>query len=70
MERIIFGRRKFSIQDGQAILTSTSVTERSKEGETEGAFTQRLLLEYGAVEGTIEIVYKAGRPDYAIVTFS
>jgi hypothetical protein len=50
-------------------LTGTSVTERSLKGEDENAFAKRLMKMYGKNEGTIEIVFKMGRPDYAIVSF-
>ncbi|HSG17326.1 MAG TPA: hypothetical protein VLE70_13520 [Anaerolineae bacterium] len=50
--------------------TSTSVTVRSLVGEDEEAFTSRLMEMYGARKGTIEIVIKGGKPDYAIITFS
>jgi hypothetical protein len=68
MDRIKFGRRCLLFQNGAAVLTSTSVTERARRGEDERAFTKRLLETFCEEEGTIEIVFKAGRPDYAIVT--
>ncbi len=70
MQRIRFGRRKFSFEDGKAVLKSTSITERALVGEDERAFTDRLLRLYGQQKGTIEMVFKSGRPDYAIITFS
>jgi hypothetical protein len=70
MERINFGRRLLSFENGQAILTSTSITERSFDGEDEESFTRRLLGKYGANHGTIEIVFKGGRPDYAVITIT
>lgn len=68
MERIRFGRRRLDFRNGTAVPTSTSVTERAHKGEDEVAFTNRLLETYCDEEGTIEIVFKAGRPDYAIIT--
>ena len=69
--RIIkFGRRKFSFSDGKVELESTSVTERALASEDEETFTNRLLQLYSNREGTIEIVFRRGQPDYAIITFS
>jgi hypothetical protein len=50
--------------------TSTSVTERSLTGEDETAFIARLMGMYGNRKGTIEVVIKGGKPDYAIITFN
>jgi hypothetical protein len=69
VKRISFGRRKFSFSYGRAVLKSTSVTERALIGENEQSFTERLLRIYGDQQGTIEMVFKNGRPDYAILTF-
>lgn len=65
-----FGRRKFTFSNGKVELKSTSVTERALASEDEEAFTSRLLQLYGHREGTLEIVFRRGRPDYAIITFS
>ena len=65
-----FGRRKFSIADGKTELVSTSITVRSLAGEDEQAFTECLVEMCGSGRGIIEIVFKAGRPAYAIITFS
>lgn len=69
MKRISFGRRKFSFSSGRAVLKSTSVTERALNGEDEKSFTERLLRKYEDRQGTIEMVFKRGCPDYAIVSF-
>lgn len=69
MQVINFGRRKYAFSNGMVELTRTDITERSLNGEDEEAFTKRLMEMYGKKEGTIEIVFKRGRPDYAIVTF-
>jgi hypothetical protein len=63
-----FGRKSFSFSKGVASLTKVSITEKSLVGEDENTFTQRLLKKYANEEGTIEIVFKNGHPDYAIVT--
>ena len=70
MEAIKYGRRKLTFARGSCLHTSTSVTERSLAGESEEAFTERLMQLYGTRKGTIEIVIKAGKPDYAVITFS
>lgn len=44
------------------------MTEQAYPGEDEHSFTNRLVERYGDEEGTIEIVFKAGQPKYAIVT--
>jgi hypothetical protein len=69
MMKVIFGRRKYSFSGGAVELTGTSITERSLKGEGENAFTRRLMKLYGNRKGTIEIVFKMGNPDYAIVSF-
>ena len=68
MQRIRFGRRRLSFGDGKMELLNTSITIRSLPGENEQAFTERLMKDYCEKEGTIEIVFKGGHPDYAIVT--
>ena len=70
MKVIQYGRRKFAFDNGKTVITSTSVTERSLYGEDEEAFVCRLLEKYGNSRGAIEIVFKAGRPDYAIITIA
>ena len=67
---IRFGRRKFDLVQGKVELTSTSFTERALPGEDEQAFTDRLLKLYGSREGTIEMVFKGGNPDYATITLA
>ena len=51
-------------------LTGTSINERPLIGEDENAFAKRLTKMYGKGNGTIEIVFKKGRPEYAIVSFA
>lgn len=68
MEIIRFGRRRLSLHNGKVSHTSTTVTERAHHGEDEHAFIERLLKMYYEHEGSIEIVFKAGRPEYAIIT--
>ena len=70
MKRINFGRRRFSFKNGKAVPESLSITERALVGEDEKAFMERLMRLYGKQKGTIEIVFRCGRPDYAIITFS
>ena len=70
METIKFGRRKFTVIDGETKLFSTSITVRAYKGEDEQAFFERLKEICGNAQGIMEIIFKAGRPDYAIITFS
>jgi hypothetical protein len=68
MPGLEYGRKNLSFDQGTAVLTNTSVTVRAQPGENEAAFTQRLLKKYQGQRGTIELVFKKGCPDYAIVT--
>lgn len=68
MEIIRFGRRRLSLHQGKVSHTSTTVTERAHYGEDENAFITRLTKMYCEHDGSIEIVFKAGRPEYAIIT--
>jgi hypothetical protein len=70
MQAIQYGRKTFSFGEGSTVLTSTCVTEKAMSGEDETAFTRRLVKKYGDQRGSIEVVFKNGRPDYAIVTLS
>ena len=70
MKLVNHGRRKLAFDNGEKIITSTSVTERSLIGEDETAFLCRLMEKYGHHQGTIEIVFKNGKPDYATVTMT
>jgi hypothetical protein len=65
-----YGRKVFSFDEGDAELTSTVVTESALPGEDEETFTRRLLEKYPVQRGTIEVVFKLGRPDYAVITIS
>jgi hypothetical protein len=69
MDCIKFGRRIYSFNNGDVVLKSTSVTEKALPDEDETAFTDRLVTKYGNQQGVLEIVFKRGRPDYAIITF-
>jgi hypothetical protein len=68
-ELLSFGRKILSFSKGEAFVTEICVTEKSLADENEQKFTQRLLGKYREHEGTIEIVIKNGRPDYAIIKF-
>ena len=70
VEPIKYGRKTFSFDEGAAVLISASIIEKPLPGEGEKAFTQSLIKKYGGQRGTIEIVFKNGKPDYAIVTLS
>jgi hypothetical protein len=70
MHKIRFGRKKFLLVRGRPVLKSTSITVRTLPGEDEEAFTKRLLMKYGQQAGTVEMIFKGGHPDYAVITFS
>ena len=70
MKLVNHGRRKLTFENGEKFVTSTSVTERSLRGEDEKAFLHRLMEKYGHCQGTIEVVFKNGKPDYAMVTMT
>lgn len=68
MPTIHYGRRRLAFSKGRAVPTSTTHTVRAFPGEDEAAFVERLLAERDADHGTIEIVFKNGLPEYAVVT--
>jgi hypothetical protein len=68
MQTIHYGRRRLAFSNGCAVPTSTMYTVRAHSAEDEAAFIQRLLDECDADQGTIEIVFKGGFPEYAVVT--
>ncbi len=70
MQSMKFGRKVFSFNGDGAVLKSTSITVKAMPDEDETAFTRRLVEQYKGREGTIEVVFKRGRPDYAIITFN
>jgi hypothetical protein len=70
MNHIKFGRKIYSFNNGDMVLKSTSVTEKALPDENETAFTHRLVKKYRNQQGVIEVVFKRGRPDYAIIIFS
>lgn len=65
-----YGRKTYAISEGRTFHVSTSITEKARPGEDERNFTQRVTGKYKERQGTIEIVLKNGRPDYAIIVFS
>jgi hypothetical protein len=70
MQTITYGRRRLAFSKGSVVHTSTVLTIRAEDGEDEAAFTQRLLRTCANCEGTIEIVFRAGAPEYAVITIS
>jgi len=70
MDHIKFGRKIYSFDNGDVVLKSTSVTEKALPNEDERTFTRRLVEKYQDQRGVIEVVFKRGHPDYAIITFS
>lgn len=69
MQILQYGRKRHFFSQGNTKLVSITVTERCQDGEDEHTFMDRLLAEYGHREGILEIVFKNGKPDYAIITF-
>lgn len=69
MQKITYGRKVFAFDEGGAVLTRTSVTQKALPEEDEKTFTRRLVEQYEGQRGTIEVVLKSGRPDYAIMSF-
>lgn len=65
MESVEYGRKIYSVDNGNSSLISVSVTEKPIVGEDERAFRDRLLSKYKGHEGTLEIVIKNGRPNHA-----
>lgn len=65
-----FGHKLFSVADGNIELTATTITEKALPFEDEKHFLDRLLAKYDGHDGKIEIVYKRGQPEYAIVSLS
>lgn len=70
LQTITYGRRRLAFARGSVVHTSTVLTIRAEADEDEAAFTQRLLEECIGSEGTIEIVFRAGAPEYAVITIS
>lgn len=69
MDRVKFGRKIYSFDNGDVVLESTSVTEKALPNEDERIFTRRLVEKYQDQRDVIEVVFKRGHPDYAIITF-
>jgi hypothetical protein len=63
-----YGRKTMSFTGGIAKLQQISLTEKALPGEDEEQFVDRLLKRYCDKNGTFQIVFKQGKPDYAIVT--
>jgi hypothetical protein len=70
MNTLKYGRKTFTFGEGTTVLTSMCVTEKAMPGEDETSLTSRLLTKYEGRRGTIEVVFKNGHPDYAIVTLT
>jgi hypothetical protein len=68
MPTVNYGRKIFSFDDNGTALKGTVVTEKALPKETEADLTRRLLEKYRGQQGTIEIVLKRGRPDYAVIS--
>jgi hypothetical protein len=66
-ETVKYGHKTFTLTQGALELTGTTITEKALPNEDENTFLMRLLAIYGDEDGTIEIVIKQGRPEYAII---
>jgi len=64
-----YGRVTMSFANGRAKLEEVTVTEKAFPGEDEDRFIERLMRRYADKNGTLQIVFKNGKPDYAIITF-
>ncbi len=64
-----FGRKTITFTNGRAIVTQVMITEKASPGEDERQFVDRLLRNYPDKNGTIQIIFKNNRPDYATITF-
>ena len=67
-----FGRQRVQVlPSGEILVHSTSETVLARQGEDRCDLALRLLTEYGVGPlDTIEIVFKAGVPQYAVVEWS
>ena len=70
MDIVNYGRKIFSLNKGTAVHTTTAITEKPLLNEGEKAFTRRLIEKYGHHQGTVEIIFRNGHPNYAVITFS
>jgi hypothetical protein len=70
MQTLQYGRKIFSFDEAGTALKSTVVTEKVLPGENEEGFIRRLSEKYQGQQGTIEVVFKRGLPDYAVISFS
>ena len=66
---VSYGRVTMSFAKGRAKLEEVTVTEKAFPGEDKDQFVERLMKRYADKNGTLQIVFKNGKPDYAIVTF-
>jgi hypothetical protein len=65
---VSYGRKLLRLKDGKAQLEQITFTEKSFPGEDETQFVDRLSQRFSDMNGTFQIVFKNGKPDYAIIT--
>jgi hypothetical protein len=65
---VSYGRKLLRFIDGKAHLEQVTFTEKSLPGEDETQFVDRLSKRFRDMNGTFQIVFKNGKPDYAIIT--
>lgn len=59
-----------SFANRKLALKKVKLIEKPFPEENEDTFIQRLLDKYHGQRGTLEIVFKNGRPEHAIVTLN
>lgn len=65
-----FGRQRIQLlSNGQALVHTTSETMLANKGEGREAFLVRLAEMGVGPEDEVELVYKGGWPQYAVVTW-
>lgn len=64
-----FGRQRVQVlATGEVVVQATSETFQAKPGEDQMSFLRRLAREAGVGPGdVVEVVFKAGRLQYAVV---
>ena len=68
MSAIQCGRLRLVFSRGVVTCTSLVETTKTESDEAETTFFQRLVAHFQDEENAIELVFKGGRPNYAIIT--
>jgi hypothetical protein len=67
MGTVKYGRKTYSFIKGTTLHTCTAICEKPLPHEDEVTFTSRLMKKYEDRKGTVELVFKKGQLDYAVV---